>query len=275
MVVVRGGGDLGTGVVHRLFRAGYKVLILEAETPSVVRRTVAFAQAVFDGTAVVEGVEARVLRMDEAEGVARRESAPGWIPLVVDPKGKLLSALQPRAVVDARMAKRNLGTSRDDAEVTIGLGPGFTAGEDVDYVVETKRGHTLGRLILEGRAEPDTGVPGVVAGVGADRLLRSPAAGRFRSHASIGDTVSEGEVVGDVGGARVEARTAGLLRGLVNDGTEVREGQKIGDVDPRGAEIDHTLISDKARSVGGAVLEGLLASGILPEAHVRGSHGDV
>lgn len=280
LVVVRGGGDLGTGVAHRLWSAGYRVVVLETERPTVLRRTVAFAQAALSGSTVVEGVEARrIAPGDLDEFVANlggsgagnsRTPRLGWVPVVVDPCGRTISDLRPDAVVDARMAKVNLGTVREDAGVTIGLGPGFTAGEDVDYVVETARGHSLGRLLTGGSAEPDTGIPGVIAGVGAERVIRAPASGPFAASRAIGDLVREGDTVGTVGGCPARARVTGLIRGLVAEGIELREGQKMGDVDPRGGGIDHTRISDKARSVGGAVLEGLLKGGVLPGAQSGG-----
>jgi xanthine dehydrogenase accessory factor len=277
LVVVRGGGDLGTGVAHRLFAAGYRVVVLETERPTVVRRTVAFAEAVASGRAVVDGVEARRVdasdleRMfgppagaDALEPLPPGERRPAWVPVSVDPDGRAIASLRPEAVVDARMAKANLGTSRDDARVTVGLGPGFTAGRDVDFVVETMRGHSLGRVISEGPALADTGVPGEVGGESVRRVLRSPSDGSFVPARSIGDVVAEGDVVGTVGGEPAVASIPGLLRGLVAEGTELARGQKLGDVDPRGAAVDHTSISDKARSIGGAVLEALLRGGVLP-----------
>ena len=274
LIVIRGGGDLGTGVAHRLVRAGYAVVVLEADAPTAVRRLVAFGEAVRSGSVIVEGVEARLVEPDDldsltpAVGGSRGRAAaagwPAWVPVVVDPEGQTLKLLRPDAVVDARMAKRTLGTFRDDAPVTIGLGPGFEAGLDVDLVVETKRGHALGRVIESGPAAPDTGVPGRVGGVGEGRVLRSPADGAFESTRSIGDLVEEGERVGSVAGGPVRARIAGIVRGLLADGAIVRRGGKVGDVDPRGAEIDPGSISDKARAIGGAVLEALLSRGVLP-----------
>lgn len=274
LVVVRGGGDLGTGVAHRLARAGYDVVVLEVSAPTAVRRRAAFCEAVRGGSTTVEGVEARLVgpaepgalgqttggSAEQGSAAERRRS----VPVVVDPAGETLAILRPAAVVDARMAKRNLGTARDDAPVTIGLGPGFVAGRDVDLVIETKRGHTLGRVIGEGTASADTGVPGVVAGVASERVLRAPVEGTFESRRAIGDLVVGGEVVGSVAGEPVGARIAGLIRGLIADGTTVRRGTKVGDIDPRGAEIDPASISDRARAIGGAVLEALLSKGVLP-----------
>jgi xanthine dehydrogenase accessory factor len=274
LIVVRGGGDLGTGVAHRLHRAGYEVVVLEAERPTAVRRLVAFGEAVREGSVIVEGVEARLADLrDVAARALGGPGAPaggpvtgrrGWVPVVVDPEGRAIGPLRPDAIVDARMAKRNLGTSRTDAPVTIGLGPGFSAGVDVDLVVETKRGHALGRVIESGPAAADTGVPGRVGGAGAERVLRSPADGAFASSRAIGDLVEAGDRVGSVDGEPVRARIAGIVRGLTADGSPVGRGDKIGDVDPRGDEVDPRAISDKARAVGGAVLEALLSKGVLP-----------
>ena len=181
---------------------------------------------------------------------------------MVDPDGSVVRSLAPDAVVDARMAKRNLGTSRADAPVTVALGPGFEAGRDVDIVIETNRGPSLGRIIERGTAEPDTGVPGDVGGASAERVLRAPVAGEFAATRKIGDVVRAGDIVGSVGGVPVKARIAGLLRGLAADGLSVAEGEKVGDVDPRGSETDPTAISDKARAVGRAVLAALRARGV-------------
>jgi len=275
IVVVRGGGDLGTGVAHRLARSGYRVVVLEAASPRVVRRAAALAQAVLDGDTVVEGVLGRRASVDDLPGLLASDSRFGAargpvVPVSIDPDGRAIEVLRPAAIVDARMAKRNLGTTRGDADVTIGLGPGFVAGDDVDLVVETKRGNGMGRLIEEGAAEPDTGVPGEVAGVAEARLVKSPAAGRFEATHAIGDVVVPGAVVGRVAGSPVTVRIGGMLRGLIADGADVESGEKIGDVDPRGSSIDPTAISDKARSVGGAVLEALLSRGVLPGGATTG-----
>jgi xanthine dehydrogenase accessory factor len=271
LVVIRGGGDLGTGVAHRLVRAGYRVAVLEAEAPRAVRRKVAFAEAVFSGETTVEGVNARRVCVGEvsfAWAGAREQTSAGapapWVPVVVDPGGESLGYLLPAVLIDARMAKRNLGTRRDDAPLTVALGPGFVAGRDVDLVIETKRGHSLGAVIEEGEALPNTGVPGDVGGETERRLLRSPADGAFVSGGAIGDIVSEGDRVASVAGKPVVAAISGIVRGLIADGSLVRGGEKVGDVDPRGIEVDPCAISDKARAVGGAVLEALLSRGMLP-----------
>lgn len=278
LVAIRGGGDLGTGVAHRLHRAGYPVLILEVERPTAVRRRAAFAQAVLDGETTVEGVTARRTTLADLTGDSGPAGAVGprgawveWVPIVVDPDGDAIAAVDAVAVVDARMLKAGTGAPRDSGRVTIGLGPGPVAGRDVDVVIETSRGHALGRVIEEGGAAPNTGVPGEVGGIGAERVLRAPAAGRFRSKSAIGDGVERGDVVGFVGDAPVCASIGGLLRGLLADGTDVRAGQKLGDVDPRGLSVDPATISDKARAVGGAVLEALLVRGVLPVQRREGA----
>jgi len=276
LVVVRGGGDLGTGVAHALALKGYQVVVLETEHPTAVRRAVAFAEAVRIGAATVEGVTARLatrgdLLSPRTPGLdVGRGARPGEIPVLVDPDGEALGVLAPVAIVDARMAKRNLGTRRGDAGLTIGLGPGFAAGRDVDVVIETARGPSLGRIIESGSALPNSGVPAAVNGVTLERVLRSPGDGTFRASRKIGELVGEGDVVGTVDGTAVQTRIAGLLRGLLADGSAVRRGDKLGDVDPRGRAVDPHAMSDKARTVGAAVVQALVARGIAPRAGPQG-----
>lgn len=261
LVVIRGGGDLGSGVAHRLLRARYAVVVLEVEQPTVIRRRVAFAAAVFDGKIFVEGVKG--LRVADAP-TALWAVGQNMIPVLVDPIGHTLPDLHAAALVDARLAKRNLGTSRSDAPVVIGLGPGFVAGADVHAVIETQRGHDLGRVIYAGTALADTGVPGKVGGEDSRRLLRAPSAGVFHDGRQIGALVKAGDVVGFVGDLPVLTYIDGVLRGIIHDGVNVAAGLKIGDVDPRGI-VEHCFtISDKARSIGGGVLEALLRLGVLP-----------
>lgn len=255
LVVVKGAGDLATGVAYRLYRSGFTVVMTEISEPSVVRRTVSFAEAVFDGEIVVEGVTAR--RVEGVEEV-RRAIQDGVIPVVIDPEAKIVSELRPTVLVDAIIAKRNVGTRRSDAPIVIGLGPGFVAGEDVHAVVETNRGHYLGRVLLTGAAEPNTGIPGPVGGYTTERLLRAPVEGVLTPVRTIGDQVTEGEVVARVGDEPVRAGVTGVLRGLVREGLHVTKGMKIGDVDPRAARDHCFTISDKALSVGGGVLEAIL-----------------
>ncbi len=274
-VLVRGAGDLATGVAYRLYRAGFAVYLTELPEPRAVRRTVSFSECVFRGETVVEGVRAvRVGSAAEARellgGSGRTAgggggASGGVVPVIVDTEGRALEEIQPAVLVDARMAKRqNLGTTRADAPVVIGVGPGFTAGEDVDAVVETARGHTLGRVIYRGEALPPTGKPGDVGGYTTERVLRTPAAGTFRTFAKIGDCVEAGQVVAEVvagkeggGGGPwpLVAQIGGVLRGLLRDGAPVRQGQKAGDVDHRFDPAALYQISDKALAVGGGVLE--------------------
>lgn len=254
LIILKGGGDLATGVAHRLHRSGFDVVITEIARPTVIRRTVAFAQAVFTGQATVEDVTALLTEPDDIEQVL----AGGDIPLLIDPQGLCVARLQPTAVIDAIMAKVNTGTTMDDAPVVIGIGPGFTAGTDVHAVVETARGHYLGRVYLRGSAAPNTGMPGEIGGYTTERLVRSPGEGLFRSCRSIGDVVAKGETVAYVGEMPVTTAMAGMLRGLLQDGLPVFAGMKVGDVDAR-CERDHCFtISDKARSIGGGVLEALM-----------------
>lgn len=255
LVAVRGGGDLATGVVHRLMQSGFKVVILEIPNPTVIRRTVAFATAVYCGTAEVEGVAAvKVNNVEEAWNCINFNR----VPVLVDPLAASVSELKPHILVDAILAKRNLGTSINMAPVVIGLGPGFCAGEDVHAVVETNRGHNLGRVFYKGTAEPNTGIPGVIGGFGNQRVLRAPVNGVVRNVREICTAVKCGEVVAYVGDVPVISNLDGVLRGLIMDGLTVGKNLKIGDVDPR-CKIEYCYsISDKARAIGGGVLEAIL-----------------
>jgi xanthine dehydrogenase accessory factor len=256
LVVVRGGGDLGTGVAHRLVRSGFTVLVTELAQPLAVRRAVSFAEAVYSGQVTVEGVTAR-LADDAMLGLAF--TVLGEVPVIVDVADDVLARMRPAIVVDARLAKRNLGTRREDAQLVVGLGPGFTAGQDCHVVVETNRGPNLGRVYWTGSAEPDTGQPEPVQGKAGQRVLRAPAEGEFQGYRAIGDLVQPGEVLASVGGQPIAAPFAGVLRGMLHDGVPVTAGMKVGDVDPRGLREYCFLISDKARSIGGGVLEAALA----------------
>jgi xanthine dehydrogenase accessory factor len=256
LVVVRGGGDLGTGVAHRLVRSGFTVMVTELAQPLAVRRAVSFAEAVYSGHVMVEGITAR-LANDAMLGLAF--TAVGEVPVLLDLADDVVARMRPAIVVDARLAKRNLGTRPEDANLVIGLGPGFTAGQDCHAVVETNRGHNLGRVYWEGSAEPDTGQPEPVQGKAGQRLLRAPADGEFQGHKAIGDAVQAGEVLASVDSQPIVAQFAGVLRGLLHDGVPVKMGMKVGDLDPRGVREYCFLISDKARSIGGGVLEAALA----------------
>lgn len=254
LVYVRGAGDIATGIALRLHRVGCQVVMADIAEPTCIRRTVAFSEAIRLGEARVEDVTAR-LAADAR--VARAIAAAGDVAVVVDPDARMIGALAPDAVVDAILAKRNLGTTRDMAPVVIAVGPGFTAPVDCDAVVETMRGHFLGRVITQGSPQPNTGVPGVIAGYGKERVIHSSAAGVFRSDRAIGDIVSAGDVIGYAGDTPMVTQIDGCLRGLLADGVQVAEGFKCADVDPRGDASYINYISDKATSVGGGVLEAL------------------
>jgi xanthine dehydrogenase accessory factor len=255
LVLVLGGGDLGTGVAHRLSRCGFEVIVAELAQPSAVRRTVAFGSAVYEGEVEVEGIRS-ALAADADE--ARRLLDQGTIPVMIASPRRLRRMISPDVLVDARMAKRNLGTHLGDAPIVVGLGPGFTAGQDVQAVVETNRGHNLGRVILAGTAERNTGIPSPVQGHAHDRVLWSPCNGTFQAVLSIGDLVNQGQQVASVSGTAILAPIGGVVRGLAHDGLVVQEAQKVGDIDPRGVREYCFTISDKARAVGGGVIEAIL-----------------
>lgn len=260
LIIVRGAGDIATGIIHKLHRCGYPVLALESGFPSAIRRFVAFSEAIYEGSWEVEEVRAvKASCYEEACEVLEE----GDIPVMIDETCNVLKKKRPWALVDGILAKRNVGTTRKMADKTIGLGPGFTAGKDVDLVIETMRGHDLGRIIGNGSAQPDTGVPGKIEGIGAERVIHSPARGIFLGKAGIGDRVIRGQTIGTVvtgqGEAAVEASITGLLRGIIKNGFPVEKGLKIADIDPREREYENCFtISDKARCIAGAVLEGLL-----------------
>ena len=269
LIVVRGAGDLATGTIHRLKKAGFRLLVLEAEHPAAIRRQVALSEAVYAGSARVEDVEAVRMDVDLAEKKNRKELLEQemeriWkkdgVPVLVDPAGLSIAALRPAVVVDAILAKKNLGTTKEMAPLVIALGPGFTAGEDVDVVIETKRGHNLGRVIRSGSAVPNTGIPGIIGGYGKERVMHAQAEGILRNVASIGDIVEARAVIAEIetenGTVPVEASLSGMLRGLIRDGYPVTKGFKIADIDPRQEELQNCFtISDKARCIAGSVLE--------------------
>lgn len=262
LIVVRGGGDLATGTIHRLWSAGFRVLVLEAAHPAAIRRQVSLCEAVYQGEATVEGLTAVLIRdVKEAETVW----TGGKVPMLVDPEGKCLEEIKPAVLVDAIIAKKNLGTHRGMAPFTIALGPGFSAGEDADVVIETSRGHRLGRVIKSGTAKPNTGIPGMIGGYGKERVIHSPAAGVMRNIRAIGDIVTEGENIAcvetETGEVLVKAAIPGIIRGLIRDGYPVTKGFKIADIDPRREELENCwLISDKARCIAGSVLEQVCAA---------------
>ncbi len=257
LILIKGAGDLASGVAYRLHRAGFPLVMTELPEPLVVRRAAAFAEAVYSAQTNVEGLVARkAANVAEALALARQ----GMIPVLVDPTTTCLGALAPLVLVDAIMAKRNTGTRITDAPLVVALGPGFVAGVDCHAVIETNRGHWLGRVYWNGSAEPDTGIAAPVVGYTAERVLRAPCDGPIETFCQIGDAVRQGQFVAAVAGQGVAAPFDGVVRGLIHPGLMVRAGLKIGDVDPR-AQREHCFtISDKSLAVGGGVLEAVLAS---------------
>ena len=256
LVVIKGAGDLASGIAVRLHRSRIDVVMTDLPVPTAVRRSVAFSEAVRLGKTKVENIEAeKACSEKEVRACLRR----GVIPVMPDPDAGIIAVLKPEVIVDAIIAKKNTGTHIDDAPLVIAVGPGFTAGKDCDAVIETMRGHTLGRVIWKGSASPNTGVPGNVGGETIRRLIKAPCSGVFHPEKNIGDLVSEGERVANVDGEPVYALTAGMIRGLLQDGVEVSKGMKSGDVDPRGSTVDYRMVSDKATAIGGGVLEAILS----------------
>lgn len=261
LILIKGAGDLATGVALRLMRCGFPVILTELAQPLAVRRTVAFAQAVFDGTWQVEGIVAQ--RTDPAAAPAL--AAQGIAPVLVEPSAAELRALGAAVLVDAVMAKRNTGTQLSDAPLVLALGPGFCAGVDCHAVIETNRGHWLGRVIWQGEAEPNTGTPGIIAGHGAERVLRAPAAGHIQPQLAIGDTVAQGDLIAtllpNVGATiPIYAPFPGILRGMIHPSVTVAPGMKIGDLDARAERVYCFTASEKALAIGGGVLEAILGA---------------
>lgn len=255
-VVIRGGGDLATGVAEVLYQSGFKILILDIEKPSSIRRSVCFSEAIYDGIIQVENI---ICKKVENENDIEKCWNEKIIPIMVDEKGEIIKKIKPNVVVDSIIAKKNLGTTKEMAPITIALGDGFEAGKDVDIVVETMRGHNLGRIITSGRAMKNTGIPGEIKGVSKDRVIYSLANGIFSSVKKIGDTVQKDEIIGYVGDVEIRGKISGVLRGIIREGYEVTENMKIGDIDPRIEEKNNCFtISDKARSLGGAVLRAIM-----------------
>lgn len=297
LIICRGAGDLATGIIHRLHRAGHRVIALETDYPAAIRRQVSFCEAVYDGSAAVEGVTARLVpALADAEtdtetysGINDTPAAhiasekwdrsaieavleAGEVPLLIDPKGESIALLRPDVVVDAIIAKKNLGTTIDMAPLVIGVGPGFTAGHDVHLVIESMRGHNLARIITDGMAQPNTGVPGNIAGFTSERVIHAPAAGYIHDVRKIGDIVQKGDEIARIYPDKesydnalseyvpVNATITGIIRGLIREGYYFREGFKIADIDPRESELTNCFtISDKARSIAGSVLEAVSA----------------
>ncbi|MCR5387925.1 MAG: EF2563 family selenium-dependent molybdenum hydroxylase system protein [Lachnospiraceae bacterium] len=260
LVLIRGAGDIASGIAVRLKRSGFDVIMTEIKEPLAIRRTVAFCEAVrLKGETVkVEGFEAKLAK-DESE--ALKLMCTGVIPVLVDPELKCLDEIKPEILVDAILAKKNLGTKKSFADIVIGIGPGFTAGEDCHAVIESMRCHTLGRAYYEGTTIPNTAVPGLIGGFAGERVMRAPCDGVFESTLSIGDVVKAGDTVGYVDGQPMKASIDGIIRGLIADGTPVTSGLKSGDVDPRADATYCTLVSDKALAIGGGVLEAIMHFG--------------
>ncbi|MEI0542304.1 selenium-dependent molybdenum cofactor biosynthesis protein YqeB [Brachyspira pilosicoli] len=263
LVIVRGAGDLATGVVYSLYKAHFKVIILETQHPSAIRRKVALSEAVYDGKTKVEDIEAVLVKnYEEALNIIANKDYKE-IPILIDPNCEILNHIKPTFLIDAIIAKKNLGTNKSMAKYTIALGPGFTAGKDCDIVIETMRGHNLGRIYLEGEAIPNTGIPGNIGGKEAERVIHASSDGIIENIKNIGDFVKEKEIIAYINNdnkkIEVIAPFEGLLRGIIRDGFKVRNGLKIADIDPRKSEYDNCFtISDKARNLGGAVLTAMM-----------------
>ena len=255
-VIVRGGGDIATGTIYKLRKCGFRVLVLEVENPSAIRRNVAFCEAVYEGSKQVEDMRC-ILGHSLLE--CEKIMDEGHVAMLVDPMGECISSVKPITLVDAILAKKNLGTKKDMAKLTIALGPGFEAGKDVDVVIETMRGHSLGRLIYEGCAIKNTGIPGNIAGYSKERVIHSPCAGICHNVKKITDIVEKGEIIAYVDDTPVYVSMSGLLRGLIRDGYPVTCGFKMADIDPRKDEYNNCFtISDKARCIAGGVVEAIL-----------------
>jgi xanthine dehydrogenase accessory factor len=255
-IVVRGGGDIATGTIHKLHRSGFKVVVLDIEKPTAIRRSVCFSEAIYEGEFIVEGIKA--VRANNINEI-KKALAENKIPVVIDPKGNYINIIKPEIIVDAILAKRNLGTNMSMADITIALGPGFQAGKDVNVVIETMRGHNLGRVIFKGEAQKNTGVPGDIMGYTKERVIYSSSDGIIKSVKEIGDLIKQDEIIAYVNNAPIRATMNGILRGLIRDGSKVTQGLKIADIDPRLKEKNNcNTISDKARNIAGGVLEAIL-----------------
>lgn len=253
---IRGAGDLATGIALRLYRSGFDIVMSDIAVPTTVRRTVAFSPAVYTGEASVEGITGKL-----CENISMIDTVmeSGCIPIVVDPSGEIMKEYKPDVIVDAIIAKTNIGTKITDADIVIGVGPGFEAGVDCHAVVETKRGHNLGRVIWSGSAYPNTGVPGNIGGYTVERIIRATADGVFKAKVNIGDYVKAGDLLAYCDETPVYANIDGIVRGLLQDGVKVKTGMKSGDVDPRAEKEYCFSVSDKASAIGGGVLEAILS----------------
>lgn len=254
-VLIRGAGDVASGIGYRLYKCGFKVIFLEKGYPQVVRRKVSFAETVYDGECMVEGIKGKhTASVQSAFNLLEK----GIIPVLIDPKGELIKEINPDILVDATIAKKNIGTNRSMADLVIGVGPGFIANKDVDVIVESNRGHNLGRVLYEGMAEENTGIPGMINGYSQERVLRSNYDGYIHVLKDIGSKVNSGDVLATIDDHEVKSKIDGVVRGMIRNGYEVKKGMKIGDVDPRGDINNCYTISDKALAIGGGVLEAIL-----------------
>jgi len=263
LVVIRGAGDIATGVAVRLYHCGFQVVMTEIARPTMIRCSVSFSQCLYDDSKEVEGITAvKANNIDAIQRILSKQQ----IPVIVDPDLMLLKQLKPTYLVDAILAKSNIGLKKELAPITIALGPGFNASIDCDAVIETNRGHYLGRVIYSGVTMENTGVPGNIGGYTYQRVVRSPCAGVMQHCVELGDIVTEGDIIAHINTTPVYAPLSGMVRGLLNNDLNVDEDFKIADIDPRGLKADYTTVSDKARSIGGSVLEAMLHLSLaLPE----------
>jgi len=269
VIIIKGAGEQATGVAHKLFRSGFTVIMTEIEQPICVRRNISFANCIYEGIWEVEGIQAkRSTTLEEAFAILNQ----GMIPVLIDRECKIIKMVNCLALVDAIIAKKNTGTSKEDAPIVIGLGPGFNAGVDVDVAIETNRGHHLGRLIFNGYTSNDTGAPSAVKGYTWERVLRATKTGTIKVVRNLGETIQSGETVAFIHEEEVKAKIDGVIRGLIHDGAQVMEGMKIGDIDPRVEDSFRTTISEKARCIAGAVLEAILIKKINARGNFSISH---
>ncbi|SCI16129.1 selenium-dependent molybdenum cofactor biosynthesis protein YqeB [Romboutsia sp. 1001713B170207_170306_H8] len=268
IILIRGAGDLASAVIHKLHMCGFKIVALEIEKPLAIRRNVAFSEAIYNGEVEVEGVYCKLCNsISEIKDTLKDNK----VALYIDPKGECINQIKPKVVVDCILAKKNTGTKKDMADLTIGLGPGFYAGENIDIAIETMRGHNLGRVIRNGRTIENTGIPGEINGVSKDRVVYSQAQGTIYTYCEIGDIVEKGDIVAHINDDdgnkhEVIASISGVLRGIIRSGSYVKSNLKILDIDPRIDEVKNSFtISDKGRNIAGGVLEAILSNKIVPK----------
>lgn len=254
-VLIKGAGDLASGIACRLSCCGFQVMMTELAVPTAVRRTVSFSRAVYEGNVSIEEIDGVLVHTKEELEQALAEQK---IAVIVDAEVTHMDWYEPEVVIDAILAKRNTGTTIEDAPLVIGVGPGFTAEKDCHYVIETKRGHYLGQVIEKGSAIPNTGIPGEVGGYTIERVIRSERAGLFQPIAHIGEQVKAGQIVALCDGEPIQAQIGGIVRGMLQEGLRVEAGMKCGDIDPRCRLAHCFTVSEKARAIGGGALEAIL-----------------